>query len=54
MLLALFIKLFGSTDAAWLASRLVACAVVALYAALLPTIAEKIGLGRIVGAFAGS
>lgn len=52
-LLAAFIKLFGSTDAAWFASRVVACAIVALHAALLPAIAERVGLGRRVGVFAG-
>ena len=53
MLLAFFIKLLGSTDAAWLVSRVVACAIVALHAALLPTISERVGIGRQVGIFAG-
>ncbi|MGH7694208.1 MAG: hypothetical protein ACRENH_04475 [Gemmatimonadaceae bacterium] len=53
LLLAFFIKVFGNTDAAWLASRVVACAVVAFHAALLPTISERVGLGRIAGILAG-
>jgi hypothetical protein len=53
MLLAFFIKVLGNTDAAWLASRIVACAIVALHSALLPTISERVGLGRPVGIFAG-
>ena len=54
LLLAALIKLFGSTDSAWFASRILTCAVVALHAALLPpTLADKLGLGRCVGVLAG-
>ncbi|HJU74870.1 MAG TPA: glycosyltransferase family 39 protein [Gemmatimonadaceae bacterium] len=55
LLLALFIKVFGgNTDTAWLASRLVACAIISLHAALLPLIAERAGIGRRAGVVAGA
>lgn len=54
VLLAFLIKLFGSVDAAWLASRLLACVVIALYAALLPGLAVRLGLGRQAGLLAGA
>ena len=53
VILALFIKIFGNVEAAWLASRLLECVVIALFAALLPSLAERFGLGRRAGIVAG-
>ncbi|MEW5917143.1 MAG: glycosyltransferase family 39 protein, partial [Gemmatimonadota bacterium] len=44
LLLAFFIKIFGSTDSAWIASQLVSCLVAAGYAALLLVVAPRVGL----------
>jgi len=53
LILALFIKILGNVDSAWLASRLLECVVIALFAALLPSVAERFGLSRRAGIVAG-
>jgi len=53
-ILAFFIKIFGNVETAWLASRLLECVVIALFAALLPSIAERFGLSRRAGIIAGA
>ena len=53
LILAFFIKIFGNVETAWLASRLLECVVIALFAALLPSLAERFGLGRRAGIVAG-
>jgi dolichyl-phosphate-mannose-protein mannosyltransferase len=54
LILALFIKIFGNVETAWLASRLLECVVIALFAAMLPSVAERFGLSRRAGIVAGA
>ena len=54
LILALFIKIFGNVETAWLASRLLECVVIALFAALLPSLGERFGLSRRAGMIAGA
>ncbi|HEV8362353.1 MAG TPA: glycosyltransferase family 39 protein, partial [Gemmatimonadaceae bacterium] len=54
VILALFIRIFGNVETAWLASRLLECVVIALFAALLPSLAERFGLSRRAGIVAGA
>ncbi len=53
VILALLIKVLGNVDSAWLASRLLECVVIALFAALLPSVAARFGLSRRAGIVAG-
>ena len=54
LILALFLKIFGNVETAWLASRLLECVVIALFAAMLPSLGERFGLSRRAGIVAGA